>query len=98
MAGNADARLKILKIDGEGQSGPIQMGGDLAVSFPLAGHLAGEAFQGPDVAGCRTFDFIDVGEVAGPKHRQPSIVELPRGRPSSSSSPMHERRFWTASK
>ena len=78
MAADADAGFQVLKIDGKGELNLIQMGRNLTVAIALIGHFAGEAFQGPCIAGCRTFDLIDVGEPARPKQRQSSVVSAPR--------------------
>ena len=70
LAIDADALLQVLEIDGEGELRLFQVGGDVAVALLLPRHLAGEALQGPGVAGGRAMDLVDVGKIARPEHGQ----------------------------
>src|SRR5262249_38043480 len=73
-AADADALLEVLEIDGEGQPGSGEVFADLGVALAQARDLAGEALDRPGVAR-RALDLVDVGEVAGARHRDAQRVE-----------------------
>ena len=75
LAADADALHQILELDGERQPRRLEMAADFAVALALAGDVAREALDRPLALGRRGVELIDVGEVAGPRHRHAEGVE-----------------------